>query len=450
MAIESKDLLVWIKAMSRSSNLPLDASEVHDSLSAAQAYVSTPTAYGGQTIKALVDGKYKKYTIQPSESGYVLEEDGAISSSDLKQYVQIVESLPTSGQEEGILYICGTTGSIWTGTVWKTVFEEVSSEVAELTSRIDNLESSVDEKAPLENPTFIGTATINGDEIATREYTEGLVANIVNCAPGIVDASNPLPTTNYKAGQTFRVASSGTYAGQDCEVGDLVIVITNYNEETASDADFMVIQANIDGAVTSSTDASTVGEIVIFDAVTGKVIKGSGVTISSLNDVIAKAHDHENETVLDSYDKTQAELLSAASTDAQGKIDTYKLAVDAALEGKADVTHTHDDRYYTETEVDNFLSPIIENLNTKIDSSTVDTKIATAKEEITTAYEMAIANRVGAIPEDTDLKTYIDNAVGSGGTSSAEAIAQAKQEAINTSKDYTDEQINTALSVTEF
>ena len=38
MTIESKDLLVAIKAFSRGEKLPLDASEIHDSLEQAQAY----------------------------------------------------------------------------------------------------------------------------------------------------------------------------------------------------------------------------------------------------------------------------------------------------------------------------------------------------------------------------------------------------------------------------
>jgi len=71
--IESKNLLVWVKAMSRGKALPLDASEIHDSLAAAQAYASNPIAYAGQTIKALLeDGKYHEYILQPSEAGYVL------------------------------------------------------------------------------------------------------------------------------------------------------------------------------------------------------------------------------------------------------------------------------------------------------------------------------------------------------------------------------------------
>ena len=88
MAIESKNLLVWVKAMSRGQALPLDASEVYGSYAEAETYAGSATAYAGQTIKALMeDGKYHSYTLQPSEAGYVLEEVGAIKASDLKQYV---------------------------------------------------------------------------------------------------------------------------------------------------------------------------------------------------------------------------------------------------------------------------------------------------------------------------------------------------------------------------
>ena len=127
MAIESKNLLVWVKAMSRGQALPLDASEIYASLAEAQNYASTSAiAYAGQTVKAMTeDGKYHSYTLQPSEAGYTLEEIGAIKQSDLKQYVMVVDVLPESGQEQGILYICDTTGSIWTGSASKTVFRDV-------------------------------------------------------------------------------------------------------------------------------------------------------------------------------------------------------------------------------------------------------------------------------------------------------------------------------------
>lgn len=82
MAIESKNLLVWVKAMSRGKGLPLDASEVYETLAEAQTYASTSAiAYAGQIIKAkLDDGKYHIYILQPSTSGYTLEEVGSEGS----------------------------------------------------------------------------------------------------------------------------------------------------------------------------------------------------------------------------------------------------------------------------------------------------------------------------------------------------------------------------------
>ena len=451
--IESKNLLVWVKAMSRGQALPLDASEIYDSYDAATAYAGTATAYAGQTIKALLDdGKYHSYVLQPSDAGYTLEEVGAVKAEDMKQYVQIVEALPASGQEQGILYIVDTTGSIWTGSTWKTVFKDITADVTAVSDRVTDLETEIKTKASITNPIFEGKVMVGSDEVAVKSYVDGLIANITSCAPGIVGTDTPLPTADYKAGQTFRVADAGNYAGNKCEVGDLIIVVSDYIAESASNNDFMVVQANVDGAVTSSADSSTVGEIVVFDAVTGKVIKGSGVSIDSLNSVIAKAHEHTNKTILDSYDKSQAEVLETAKTEAQGLIDTYKTTVDAELEKKANIADLVD--AYSKAETDALLSPITEKLNTKIDANNVDNKISEAKtatlEEASTAASEALEERLGNIPADTTVQSYIDTAVGSGGTASATAIATAKQEAIDTSKTYTDTQIEAALTIVEF
>lgn len=464
MAIDSKNLLVWVKAMSRGQALPLDASEVYTSLAEAQNYASSSAiAYAGQSVKALTeDGKYHEYILQPSEAGYTLEEVGAIKQSDLKQYVMVVDALPETGMEQGILYICDTTGSIWTGTEWKNVFWDVTTDIDTMGERVDAVEDALDAKAPIENPVFSGTVKVGEEEVALKSYVDGLFANLEEtCAtPAIVDSANPIPA-DYKAGYTYRVAEAGTYAGVECEVGDLILVVKDYVEGSASDSDFMVLQANIDGAVTSTAEVTTVGEIVVFDAVTGRVIKGSGVQIASLNDAIAKAHEHSNKEVLDSYDKTQTELLDTAKADAQALVTAHETAVNTALDGKADKATTLEGYgitdAYTATVIDGKLQVITDNLNTKASSTEVDNKIAESKtetlEEAATAAAEALEARVGSIPADTTIQSYIDTAVGSGGTASANAIATAKQEAIETSKTYTDEQITnvyTALTVTEF
>lgn len=220
----------------------------------------------------------------------------------------------------------------------------------------------------------------------------------------------------------------------------------------------MVLQANIDGAVTSGAETSTIGEVVVFDSVTGKVIKGSGIQIDSLNDVISKAHEHANKDALDTYDKTQEALLAEAKSEAEALVNAHKESVNSALAYKADKGTTLAeygiDDAYDKAETDALLNTIRENLNTKISATDVDTKIEEAREEILTAAAADASEkleaRIGSIPADTNIKTYIDNAVGSGGSASADAIAAAKQEAIDTSKGYTDTKIVEALTVVEF
>ena len=201
------------------------------------------------------------------------------------------------------------------------------------------------------------------------------------------------------------------------------------------------MQANIDGAVTGA-DSSIDGEIVVFSGATGKVIKSSKINMTALNDAIAKAHEHSNKAVLDSYNKTQAQLLEAASTDAQAKVNELKKTVDEKADKATTLAGYGIADAYNKTEIEAKLKVISDNVNTKVDATTVDSKISNAKTDIlkeaATATDSAIKEKVGEIPEGTTVKQYVDTAVGSGGTASAEAIAQAKDEAIRASKEYTD------------
>lgn len=442
---ETNQMLVAVKSYTRGNPLSLDASETWESLSEAQTYAKSAIAYAGQTIKAkLEDGKYHQYILQPGESGYTLEEAGGSSPSDLKQYV-IVGSRPGSGQEQGIIYIDNNVGYIWNGSDWVKVFEDVSSDISDFESRIGELETEIDAKAPLANPTFTGTVTIEGSQAATQEWVNTLIGQLNSGVPGIVDTSdNVLPSTGYKAGQSWRVAEAGTYAGSECEVGDLIICLKDYAEGTAGNTDFMVVQANIDGAVTGA-DSSVDGHIVVFNGTTGKVIKDSNVTIASLNDAISKAHEHTNKTQLDTYTQTQDELLSSAHDDAASQIATAKTALEEAIAQKANATDV-----YTKSDIDEQLSTINQNLNTKVDAATVDNKINEAKTDILSEASenasTALEERIGGIPQESTIKSYIDTAVGSGGADVGEQIEQAKSEAIQASKAYTD----AALTIAEF
>ena len=427
MAIDAKNLVVAAKVYSRGVALPLDASSVYESLGEAQSYAKNPIAYAGQIITVKEGENYNAYILDGEAGSYTLSKVG-VDASAVKNYVQVVSSLPGSGQEQGVIYINTTDskGYIYDGSEFQVIFEDVTNEEGEsLQEQLENLETELAAKAPINNPVFTGTVTLAADpttnlEAATKQYVDRLVAGINDFTVGVVDSSTPLPATDYKVGQTFRVAEAGTYAGVECETGDLIIVIKDYAAEGASNSDFLVVQANVDGAVTGP-DASTDANIVVFDGTTGRKIKDSTVTIASVSDAVAKAHEHANKTQLDSFTKTETELL--------GEVDS-KIAT--AL---GDYATTED------------LADYVTNETYQSDKATNDSRFGTIETNLSTKITATdLANKIGEIGEGTTVKEYVDTAVGSGGADVAEQILQAKQEAIQTAKEYTD----TSLTITEF
>lgn len=422
MAIESKNLVVAAKVYSRGIAAPLDASSVYTSLSEAQTYAQNPIAYAGQIITVLEDGKYVPYILDGNAGSYTLSKVG-VDASAVKNYVQVVNQLPSSGQEQGVIYINTTDskGYIYNGSEFVVIFEDVTNEEGEsLSEQLAAIETKFDEYARLDGATFTGTVTLAAEptqdmEAATKHYVDALVAGLNDFTVGVVDSSTPLPTQDYKVGQAFRVAEAGTYAGQVCEIGDLIIVVADY-ADSAKDSDFLVVQANTNGVVIGP-DSAIDANIAVFDGVTGKKIKDSTVTIASVQDAIAKAHEHTNKDILDSFTSTQTEIETA-----------YKAYTNTAVDGlvsEETLTTTLGD-YYTKTDVDGLLTPITTNLNTKVSTE-------------------ELAAQLGDFGDST-VKDYIDTAVGSGGADVAEQILQAKQEAIETAQTYTDN----ALTITEF
>ena len=433
MAIDSKNLVVAAKVYSRGVALPLDASSVYESLVEAQTYAASPIAYAGQIITVLQDGAYKAYVLDGSAGAYTLTPLGSGSEEpvEVKNYVQIVTELPGEGQEQGVIYINTTDnkGYIYNGTDYQVVFENVESPDGEsLSEQLAALETALEEKADLAGATFTGTVTLSADptqnmEAVTKQYVDRLISGINSFEVGVVDSSTPLPAEGYKAGQAFRVAEAGTYAGQACELGDLIICIKDY-AEGASDADFMVVQSNLNGVVIGP-DASTDANIAVFDGITGKKIKDSAVTLTSLQDAIAKAHEHTNKTILDSFTKNETELLS--EVDSKISTATADFVTDTELtESLGD--YVTNETYNTKMgQLDQSIQTINTNLNTKITSEQLEA-------------------RIGNIGQETTIKDYVDTAVGAGGADVADEILQAKNEAIQTAKEYTD----TALTITEF
>lgn len=145
-------------------------------------------------------------------------------------------------------------------------------------------------KAPLASPAFTGVPTAptpNGNTNTTQIATTAFVQALINSKIAAADAMifkgtigkdgtvTALPAT-HSVGWTYKVIAAGTYAGAACEVGDMIVCLNNGTAD--NNADWTVIQANIDGAVTGPA-SSVANHVAVFDGTTGKVIKDSGFTI---------------------------------------------------------------------------------------------------------------------------------------------------------------------------
>lgn len=112
-----------------------------------------------------------------------------------------------------------------------------------------------------------------GDAIAASD------AMIFKGTIGTGGTVTALPTT-YKTGWTYRVITAGTYAGQDCEVGDLIIALVDRDGTGNLDSDWTVAQTNIDGAITSISGTSPIS-VTGSGASRAIAHKASGVSAGS-------------------------------------------------------------------------------------------------------------------------------------------------------------------------
>jgi len=98
--------------------------------------------------------------------------------------------------------------------------------------------------ATLESPALTGSPTAptapasdNSTKIATTEFVKtavdvGIAANDAMALRGTLGTGGTaasLPTEGYLVGWTYKVVSSGTYAGQACSIGDLMICVSSFN-----------------------------------------------------------------------------------------------------------------------------------------------------------------------------------------------------------------------------
>lgn len=154
------------------------------------------------------------------------------------------------------------------------------------------VQEQIDLKAPLESPELTGIPTAptaadgtNTNQIATTAFVQTALSNgiaasdamIIKGTIGTNGTITELPTS-YLTGWTYRVVTAGTYAGQVCEVGDLITALKD-RKNGGVDSDWCVAQTNINGAITGIKS----GDAYITVNQTGSVVTITHTAVGRTN-----------------------------------------------------------------------------------------------------------------------------------------------------------------------
>lgn len=131
------------------------------------------------------------------------------------------------------------------------------------------------------------TQDASGNVITTTYATKAELNNLISANDALIfkgtlgathGTTTAVPANSYQTGWTYRVVDAGTYAGQVCEIGDLLIAVSDgpATGTTVTNTHWTVAQTNIDGIVTSPQTSSTSGSIAIFTGTSGKTITKVG------------------------------------------------------------------------------------------------------------------------------------------------------------------------------
>lgn len=409
---DSTKLLVAVKAYARGNALPLDNSEVYATKAEAESYAASATAYAGQTIKVLENGKYVSYVLDPkSEGGFELTRVGVDES-----VVTDVSNLKTK-VEQNTASIVANTESIATHTTDIAAnTEAIEAEVARataaesgLTSRLEDIEEDYLKKADKDAL----EQAISDAETAAKSHADNAVAALVDGAPETLDTLNELAAA----------------------LKDNADIVDALNESIAKKANASDLTA-LEGTVNQNKTDLDAAILALQNRATALETADAGFTsdIEELERLVA-ANTEAINTEKGRAEGKEAELQSAIDGVA-GDLETALQEIETALEGKAAAADL--------VTLQGRVSAAEQTLNTKVDTTTLNSEIETL-EQVIASQEISLKEYVEGrldIDENTTVKAYIDSAVGSGGTASAEAIAKAKQEAIAASNAYTDTQLS--------
>jgi len=191
------------------------------------------------------------------------------------------------------------------------------------------------------------------------------------------------------------------------------------------------VTANEEAITKLNADSSTEGSVDYKIAqMLVTIMDNPDDAMNSINELVTWVNDHAADA-LELSNKVIANEADIAALEAL--VGTEGVAQQIADAIAAALTIDGVDKYALATDLTAAIA--------RIAAIEVDYLTSTDKDEILAEVDTKIADRVGDIPDTTTIKDYVDTAVGTGGTDAADAIATAKQEAIDAAATHTDEQV---------
>ena len=207
---------------------------------------------------------------------------------------------------------------------------------------------------------------VSNTQIANTQYVNTAISNAIAASDAMIfkgtlgtgGTITALPKT-YKTGWTYRVVSAGSYAGQQCEIGDLVIALVDRSGSGNVNSDWTVAQTNINGAITSMSGSNPIqvtgsGSSRNIQHMASGVTAGTyrSVTVNNMGHVIDGSNpvtdiaeggtnntSFTNNTVI-IYDGNKL-ASSGVSTTKLNYLSTVTSDIQTQLNGKAASSHTH-------------------------------------------------------------------------------------------------------------
>jgi hypothetical protein len=325
----------------------------------------------------------------------------------------------------------------------------IITDAEDITHEHDNLDflNSLNETDYMQLGTDIETLKTNKvDESEYNSKISELTTNINNEIDRATEKENELSaeiTTEIErveemlGGKSFVYLTQAEYdllTEEEKNLDDVIYFITDtvdiyHNHEnkdfldSLNEDDYMQLGADITSLKNTKLDASIYNEVV--------------------PGLVNNSHTHENQDFLDELNAEEFTQMNADIT-----------ALKTSVSGKADTEHNHDDKYYTESEIDEKIKDINEAINGHV--STLQGDINTAKSgaisESKTYTDTAITNLVDSAPDAMNTLNDLAKAINAHQTEYEAYVAtvsanitSAKNEAINEAGNK-DEALHTIIS----